>query len=154
MQSTLALVLAITAVLAVIVGPLISLRIARNRARFEAIVLERVESIRDLRKAYSEFIAYLMIANADRGLGKLSHVEASQKLERAFRLETELSLMLDAEKKQDRIVLENITEARNRVFKDLDSVYNPHRWEGHYYTAHAALLELLKAEREKVAKLQ
>ena len=114
MQSTLALVSAITAV---IVGPLISLRIARNRARFEAIVLERVESIRDLRKAYSEFIAYLMIANADRGLGKLSHVEASQKLERAFRLETELSLMLDAEKKQDRIVLENITEARNRVFK-------------------------------------
>ena len=112
MQSTLALVSAITAV---IVGPLISLRIARNRARFEAIVLERVESIRDLRKAYSEFIAYLMITNADRGLGKLSHVEASQKLERAFRLETELSLMLDAEKKQDRIVLENITEARNRV---------------------------------------
>ena len=77
MQSTLALVSAITAV---IVGPLISLRIARNRARFEAIVLERVESIRDLRKAYSEFIAYLMITNADRGLGKLSHVEASQNL--------------------------------------------------------------------------
>jgi len=148
------LISALTALVAVLVGPLVSLRIARSRARFEAIVLERVEALRDLRKIYSEFIAHLMICNADRGLGRLSHATASDKLERAFKLETELSLMLDAEKDQDRIVLENITAARNRVFKDLDGVYDPHKFEEHYYAAQAALLEVIGAERKKIANLK
>ena len=154
LQTVLAIISALTAVLAVIVGPLISLRIGRNRARFEAIVLERVESLRDLRKCYSDFVACLMIANADRGLGKLSHANASQKLERAIRLETELSLMLDAKNEQSRIVLENITQARNRVLKDLDSAYDPHQWETHYYAAHAALLDVINDERQKIERLE
>ncbi|SRR6266545_3907578 len=153
-QTIVAIISAVTALVAVVVGPLFSVRIGRNRARFEAVVLERVEMMRDMRRTYSEFVSSLMIANADRGLGRLSHSDASQKLERAFRLETELTLILDATREQDRIVLENITAARNRVFKDLDFAYDPHGWERHYYAAHAALLEVMKAEREKIARLE
>jgi hypothetical protein len=147
------LISALTALVAVLVSPMVSFRIARNRARFEAIVMERVETPRGLRKIYSEFIAYPLICNAERGLGRLSHATATEKLGRAVQLETELSLLLDPKNESERVVLENITAARNRVFKDSDGVYQPQRWEEHY-AAHAALLQVISAETKKIAKLE
>src|ERR1700681_3116743 len=97
MQNALAILAATTAVLAVVIGPLVSLRIARKRAELEAVVLVRAETVKQLRSLFSEFIAYLMVANTERGVGLLSRSESKQKLERAFRLETEISLILDAE---------------------------------------------------------
>jgi hypothetical protein len=154
MQNTLAILAATTAILAVVIGPLVSLRIARKRAQLEAVVLVRAEAVKQLRSLFSEFIAYLMVANTERGVGLLSRSESTQKLERAFRLETEISLILDAEDEDGRVVMENMCAARNRVFKDSDSDFDPRRWEPHYYAASAALIQILKKEQQNVAKLR
>lgn len=156
MQNTLilALVSAVTALLAVIFAPLVSIYVAMRQAKLQAVVLERKESIKEMRRLFSEFIAYLMIVNGERAMGRISHKDATEKLERAFRLETELSLMLDAKVEDHRTVLSNITEARNRVFKDLDQEFNPVKWEPHYSEAMQALIRILKEERDKVADLK
>jgi hypothetical protein len=156
MQNTLilALVSAVTALLAVIFAPLVSIHVAMRQAKLQAVVLERKESIKEMRRLFSEFIAYLMIVNGERAMGRISHKDATEKLERAFRLETELSLMLDAKIEDHRTVLSNITEARNRVFRDLDQEFNPAKWEPHYSEAMQALIRILKEERDKVADLK
>jgi hypothetical protein len=62
--------------------------------------------------------------------------------------------MLDAKIEDHRTVLSNITEARNRVFRDLDQEFNPAKWEPHYSEAMQALIRILKEERDKVADLK
>jgi hypothetical protein len=102
--SWLTIITATTALLAVIIGPIVTVRVASRRLRFEAIVLQRTEAIRDMRRTFAEFISYLMVTNGERGLGRMSHEVATDKLEKAFRLETELSLMLDARIEEHRDV--------------------------------------------------
>jgi hypothetical protein len=154
MQSALPFIAAVTALLAVIVGPLITIRIARKRAQLEAIVLVRVETIKQLRALFSEFVAQLMIANSERGMGFLSRGESTAKLERAFRLETEISLMLNAEEEDCRTVMENMTAARCRVFKDSDAEFNPWHWQPHYESASIALIQVLNRYQRDVTKLR
>jgi hypothetical protein len=115
----------------------------RKRAQLEAIVLVRVETIKQLRALFSEFVARLMIANSERGMGLLSRAESTAKLERAFRLETEISLMLNAEEEDCRKVIENMCAARCRVFKDADTEFNPWAWQSHYENAQIALIQVL-----------
>ena len=148
------LIPSVTALLAVILAPLISVHVANKQARLHAIVLDRKDSIKEMRRTFSEFITYLMIVNGERGLGRINHKEATEKLEKAFRLETELSLMLSSEDADHVIVMKNITEARNRVFRDLDNVYNPQNWEPHYYEASQAMTRILKVEKQKVIRLE
>ena len=154
MDTGLILITSLTALLAVILAPLVSMHVANRQARLHAIVLERKEAIKEMRRTFSEFITYLMIVNGERALGRISHKEATEKLERAFRLETELSLMLSVEIEDHACVMRNITEARNRVFRDLDDAYNPKLWEKHYYEASQAMIRILADEKKKVMNLE
>jgi hypothetical protein len=154
MIAWLTVISALTALLAVVVGPLVTVYVTRRRLRFEAIVLQRTEVIREMRRLFAEFISYLMVTNSERGMGRISHAAATEKLEKAFRLETELSLILDARIDDHRTVLLNITEARNRVFRDMDDTYNPTAWQPHYEQAIKALVRILRAEEENVRQLR
>ncbi len=154
MLNALPLISAITALLAVLVGPLITIHVARKRAQLEAVVLVRVETIKQLRELFSEFVAQVMIANSERGVGFLSRAESTAKLERAFRLETEISLMLNAEEEDCRKVMENMTAARCRVFKDSDAEFNPYAWLSHYENAQIALIRVLERYQRDVGKLR
>jgi hypothetical protein len=60
MANVLPLLSAATALVAVVIGPLIMIYVARKRAQLEAVVLVRVESIKQLRTLFSEFIAHLI----------------------------------------------------------------------------------------------
>ena len=154
MENALIIVPSITALLAVILSPLISLHIANRQARLHAIVLDRKDTIKEMRRTFSELVTHLMIVNGERALGRISHKEATEKLEKAFRLETELSLMLSADIEDHACVLRNITEARNRVFRDLDETFKPSLWEKHYYESTQAMIRILRDEKKKVINLE
>lgn len=154
MNGALVLLSTVTALLAVVVGPAVTLYVARRQAVLQAIVLDRQQRIKELRTGFSRFIALLMVVNGERGTRTISHKEATEKLEEAFRLETELGLMLDANLPDHYTLLSNMADARNRVFKDNDAVFDPNRWEEHYDAATMALVRILQTEQERVRKLK
>ncbi len=111
-------VAAVTALIAVVVGPLVTLYVANRQIRSSTISANRQEWINSLRNELSDFLAAFTVASAQ--LSGRGHVKAESVLESAdalCRIETKVRLMLNP-KEDDHIALsELLSAASDMAFK-------------------------------------
>ncbi len=104
MSETVALVSAITALCAVVLGPLVSLWAAQKQSRVAVLSGNRQAWINTLRDLIAEYISIVAVVHAGDWVHK-SEEEFDQKLERLTLIRTKIMLMINPnEEDHDRLV--------------------------------------------------
>lgn len=133
MNEAIALISIITALFAVILGPLVSMWVAQKQARVSVLSTNRQAWINNLRDQVSEFISICALFHAGDWTNRADN-EFDDKFERLVLVESKIILMLNPNEKDHNRLSDLLAQARmslgsrakdieNRRFKEWGSAY-------------------------------
>lgn len=111
MSDTVAVITALTALCAVLLGPLVSLWSEGKRSRIAVLSANRQAWINELRSLVAEFMSLVLFLNATRNAAE-STSERNAKIERLMLIEAKVGLMINP-KEDDHSAL--VTEIRRQI---------------------------------------
>ena len=140
---------ALTALLAVVFSPLVTLAIARRQLRGSVVSINRQAWINELRKTVSEYAGVMNLANQLRAQGDATYDRMYELMHRALELESHIMLMLNPNESAHQKIADLTTRGRVAVFRrqaDFDVTV----WNDLWVDLLRSMQPLLKAEWKRV----
>jgi hypothetical protein len=141
---------ALTAFLAVVFSPLVTLAVARRQLRGSVVSTNRQAWINELRKTVSEYAGVMNLANQRRAEDDVLPEQAYQLLHRSLELESHILLMLNPKEWAHQRISDVTTKARVAVFGPQE--FDPEVWNDLWGELLVSMQPLLKAEWERVKR--
>lgn len=154
---------ALTALVAVVVGPLVTIAVTRGQLKttlrvaaqqYEATAVSAARSrwLEQLREAVAELLAAAVALGIDRNHPALGAVERQAKNERAYLVMSKVMLLLNTAEKDHLELIEKLTEAMDAALSDLAADRRPENLGKLSGEIASLASEILKAEWERIKK--
>lgn len=143
-------VASLTALLAVVFSPLVTLAVARRQLRGSVVSNNRQAWINELRKSVSEYAGVMNLANQLRAMGDARPARMYELMHRAMELESHIMLMLNPTEPAHHNISELTTKARVAVFGA--QPFDPLIWNDLWGQLLKSMQPLLKEEWERVKR--
>jgi len=109
---------AVTALVAVILSPFVSLFIARKQINTTVLSSNRQQWINTLRDQISELLSLFMLMNVGHKVKLIGREEFLQKLERSLLLEARIKLLINPKEEDHTELITLIRKAIEEIFRD------------------------------------
>lgn len=107
---------ALTALVAVIVGPSVSVYLAKRQIHASVVSSNRQKWIDNLRDQLSEIITSIRILGLHRNMGNIEQEEFDRRLEKLVLMETKINLLLNPLESDHKAISETIHKAIEKLF--------------------------------------
>lgn len=102
---------ALTALVAVIVSPVVSIYVARRQIRASVVSANRQKWIDQLREQLAELITSIRFLNLHRSLDHISEAEWIERFQRTFLIESKINLLLNSNESDHITLSKTVREA-------------------------------------------
>jgi hypothetical protein len=106
----------LTALVAVIVGPIVSVYVARRQIRASVVSANRQKWIDSLRDQLAEFITAVRVVGLHRGLDLMEKAEYDSRLQQLLQIESQVTLLLNHNEDDHRVLIETIRAMIEQLF--------------------------------------
>ena len=116
MQIDAPIISAVTALVAVVVGPLVSVYVVRRQIHASVVSANRQKWIDDLRDQLTELITGIRFLGLHRSLEHIDEKEFVERLQRLVLVETKVNLLLNPNEKDHEALSKTIRQAIEKIF--------------------------------------
>ena len=116
MQIDAPIISAATALVAVIVGPLVSIYVVRRQIHASVVLASRQKWIDNLRDQLTELIAGILFLGLHRNLDHIDEKDFVERLQKLILVETKVNLLLNPNEKDHQALSQTIRQAIEKIF--------------------------------------